>query len=597
MTQGHAAFTSSDQLSLGHAFAGARYIGASLIRDTVDLDTSFSYASTDTFVANVSSRGFRPYLTLNYRPIEWGGSRTPSVADFSAFCSAVASRYDTQVNDYSVFNEPNSYNWPWSNGTHPVRAVDYGALYRGCYAAIKGVNPGARIYFGELSNGSSSVDLCNYVANAVAAAPTRADAVALHPYQYTSPPGTGLSGSACRGIGRISEWSSRLQAMSNLRTPAGGVLPVAVTEFGYCVNPSSGPCNGAAGSPPDETTRANWLHAAWLIASGYGATIFSYYHLMQDGSPSWNTGIMGLDGTVTASMNTLRAFTGATYGAPGAQTIGFSGVIDGGATLWGNTNAHGLKTSYHFDFGSTQSYGNVIGADDGGSSMDSFTRSVKVTNLRPGTYHYRIVASNAAGTTFGEDKVIDIRGRADVIGRAANTSVQVGLSTGSEFAASTTWGSTSSSDYQLADVDVDGDGRADAVIRDPTTFNLMVSRSTGSSFAAPANWKFWSSDDWHLADVNGDGRADVVGRPASGFMQVGLSTGSEFAASSNWDFWGAASYQLADVDGDGRADIVSRDPTTFNLVAGLSTGTRFANSANWKFWSSDDWHLADTGIR
>jgi hypothetical protein len=182
-------------------------------------------------------------------------------------------------------------------------------------------------------------------------------------------------------------------------------------------------------------------------------------------------------------------------------------------------------------------------------------------------------------------------GRADAVGaHAVNNSVsdiQVGLSTGSKFNASTSWGSWSTA-YTLGFADVNGDGRADAVGRNPSTAAIQVGLSTGSAFAAPTNWTSWSTAySLSFADVNGDGRADIVGRNSAGDVQVGLSTGSKFNASTSWTFWSSAySLSFADINGDGKADIVGRKNRWEDVQIGLSTGSGFGLSHRWTFWST-----------
>jgi hypothetical protein len=90
---------------------------------------------------------------------------------------------------------------------------------------------------------------------------------------------------------------------------------------------------------------------------------------------------------------------------PPTVTMGGSSYIDTGLTLNGAVNPEGSPTSYHFEWGPTASYGSS-GAGTAsvlsGSAPVPVTVSIKVP--RPGlTYHYRLVATNAAGTTSTPD--------------------------------------------------------------------------------------------------------------------------------------------------------------------------------------------------
>jgi hypothetical protein len=75
-----------------------------------------------------------------------------------------------------------------------------------------------------------------------------------------------------------------------------------------------------------------------------------------------------------------------------------------GATLHGTVNPNSLATSYHFDFGTTTSYGSSTPAADAGAGTADAPASAALTGLKPNTtYHYRLVATNPKGTSNGGD--------------------------------------------------------------------------------------------------------------------------------------------------------------------------------------------------
>lgn len=89
---------------------------------------------------------------------------------------------------------------------------------------------------------------------------------------------------------------------------------------------------------------------------------------------------------------------------PSAQTGGTSSVSDTSATLHGTIDPNGSVTSYYFEWGPTTSYGNKGSAKSGGSGTQTESVEQTARNLTPGaTYHYRLVASNASGTSDGAD--------------------------------------------------------------------------------------------------------------------------------------------------------------------------------------------------
>ena len=90
--------------------------------------------------------------------------------------------------------------------------------------------------------------------------------------------------------------------------------------------------------------------------------------------------------------------------APTVTTTAASNVTTTTATLNGTVNPNGASTTYYFQHGTTTSYESTTTSTSAGSGASNETESTPITGLTPGTtYHYRIVASNAGGTTNGND--------------------------------------------------------------------------------------------------------------------------------------------------------------------------------------------------
>ncbi len=91
--------------------------------------------------------------------------------------------------------------------------------------------------------------------------------------------------------------------------------------------------------------------------------------------------------------------------APTATTGPASAVTDQTGTLTGTVNPKGAPTSYHFEYGPTTAYGSSTAESDAGSVLTDVAASASIAGLEPGTtYHYRVVASNAAGVVYGGDQ-------------------------------------------------------------------------------------------------------------------------------------------------------------------------------------------------
>jgi hypothetical protein len=91
--------------------------------------------------------------------------------------------------------------------------------------------------------------------------------------------------------------------------------------------------------------------------------------------------------------------------SPTVTTLSATGIGQKSATLRGDVNPHGIATTYAFQYGTTNAYGAQTSSHAAGTGTTSKTVSLKVGGLTPGTtYHYRVIAANADGTTTGADR-------------------------------------------------------------------------------------------------------------------------------------------------------------------------------------------------
>ncbi len=92
--------------------------------------------------------------------------------------------------------------------------------------------------------------------------------------------------------------------------------------------------------------------------------------------------------------------------APTAITGPVSEVRSTSATATGTVNPNGLTTSWYFEYGPTTAYGRRTATLSAGTGTENVPVSAALTGLTQGTtYHYRIVATNADGTSRGADGV------------------------------------------------------------------------------------------------------------------------------------------------------------------------------------------------
>lgn len=89
---------------------------------------------------------------------------------------------------------------------------------------------------------------------------------------------------------------------------------------------------------------------------------------------------------------------------PVAASRPASAASESGATLNGVVDPDGLETTYHFEYGSTTSYGTSVPVPDASVGTSAQAVSQSITDLSPeSVYHYRLVATSSAGTSYGED--------------------------------------------------------------------------------------------------------------------------------------------------------------------------------------------------
>jgi hypothetical protein len=96
--------------------------------------------------------------------------------------------------------------------------------------------------------------------------------------------------------------------------------------------------------------------------------------------------------------------TFSTFGPPTTVTRPASSLTHSSARLNGRVTANGLATTWYFEYGTSTRYGARTRTRSAGRGTRPVNVSAAVTRLRPATtYHYRLVATNSAGTRRGMD--------------------------------------------------------------------------------------------------------------------------------------------------------------------------------------------------
>jgi len=102
---------------------------------------------------------------------------------------------------------------------------------------------------------------------------------------------------------------------------------------------------------------------------------------------------------------TLDIEYGASSLAPRVTTNPPTSVTSNSAQLHATVNPNGKSTTYYFEYGTSARYGSTSDSQWAGSGTTDVPVSAAITGLTPNTiYHYRIVATNSAGTGYGNDQ-------------------------------------------------------------------------------------------------------------------------------------------------------------------------------------------------
>lgn len=155
-------------------------------------DGTYDWSAIDRMVSAADANGIKILAAVNSTP-DWAAvpgqpflaGQPADLSTFGDFVSAVATRYQGQIEAYEVWNEPN-YDGFWS----PMDATAYTALLKVAYTAIKQADPKAVVVAAGLAAanetpGGSVINPVTFLTAMYAAgAAGYFDAVSFHPYQY-----------------------------------------------------------------------------------------------------------------------------------------------------------------------------------------------------------------------------------------------------------------------------------------------------------------------------------------------------------------------------------------------------------------------------
>jgi hypothetical protein len=208
-------------------------------------------------------------------------------------------------------------------------------------------------------------------------------------------------------------WTPSVGSLREAVKPASGA-PTVTTEGATSITATGATLSGAAGP--------NGLNTSYRFEYGtttaYGSSTQWTEVGWAGGAVAHSASITGLQpGTTYHYRIVAKNVAGTSAGVdqvftapilpPTAVPAAATSVTSNAATLNSSINPNGLATNYHFEYGTTTAYGTTAPVPDSyaGSGDGYIGKSLPVSGLQVGTtYHFRVVATNSAGTTYSPDQ-------------------------------------------------------------------------------------------------------------------------------------------------------------------------------------------------
>ncbi len=226
------------------------------------------------------------------------------------------------------------------------------------------------------------------------------------------------------GLGAGKTYHFRLVAQSSAGTTTGldatfvtAEPPVATTSAASSIASTTVTLNGRV----DPNGRATTYLFEFGTTTAYGSKTSASSAGSGTSSTAVSKPVSGLKAgtlyhfrlvaTSDAGTSTGADLTFTTQAPPTVVTTPATGIGPTSATLGGTVNPNGRSTSVYVEYGTTTSYGSRTSSRSAGSGTSVITVAIPVSNLVSGvTYHFRLVATSALGTTRGADAAFSTLG-------------------------------------------------------------------------------------------------------------------------------------------------------------------------------------------
>jgi len=200
-----------------------------------------------------------------------------------------------------------------------------------------------------------------------------------------------------------------------LETASAQMPPTATTGSATSVSSTSATLNGTVNPNGASTT----YYFQYGTSTSYGSSTTSTSAASGTSDLSVDASISGLSSNTTYHFRLVSTNSaGTNYGSDGTfstsdspitiptvTTSSATSVSTSSATLNGTVNPNGASTRYYFQYGTTIYYGSFTSSTNAGSGSSSVSVRASLTGLSSSTtYHFRLVAINSAGISYGYDQ-------------------------------------------------------------------------------------------------------------------------------------------------------------------------------------------------
>lgn len=374
--------------SVGHRYAGQFSSGGSAPGEVSSpLGVAVRQSSGDVFVLDSGNGRVERFDAAGEFLASFDGSGTPAAGFASPGAIAVDQTSgnvyvaDTGNNAVDVFSAAGGY----------LRQLDASATPAMMFSSPGGVavDPGnGKVYVSD--TGDNVVDVFDNTGAFV----TSFDGSGAGDGPFVSPTGVAVDGAHAAyvldsGKARVEKYTAQGAAFTSVFD--------STSPVGLAVDPTSSEVyvgeNGPSGFQVSE-----------FASSGTAISTFGPPHV----AGATGLGVRSATGTLYVAdqfNNAIVRF--AAFLAPTVTTEAASGVNATEATLAGTINPEGVAgtTTYHFEYGTSTSYSASTEPVDSGGGSSDVPANATLTGLTPGTtYHYRLVGTNASGSSVGADE-------------------------------------------------------------------------------------------------------------------------------------------------------------------------------------------------